>query len=494
MQIEKNRPLLSVLVAAVIALPFAGRESLAQTEFNHRLSNEALAKVLTLQRGTATVLRPFEDQAAGSAADDGPPSGPDYDVSPVYLVDHFASVSNYIDDDFDRFIPYSDELIRDHTSLNTYYFYPAGYLLKRNTTDGYDINFLHRTREGESSDELIILTFTLEPRHLDGAIPLLETLADYAVEPLNSKDVDLNRLAISDVNVNLGGLSTLIPEDSIRVINSPRRVGDPIRVQASMNQAQKEDIVATIRSGGLSGDIIFHTNNDAFQLIVPYYVNFTDYSGEWLTDVSELSTADSVRNVSPFPLLVQGVAAYVKPRSGRQIKRYFAPLAEPVVMPPGAVASSDKAYGELFSSYGDSIATWVVWERVTCEDCLNAIERDILVSPAMASRAELSIEAIPNVFDQYSLFKILLEVRSNYFSASGDLSETKSFTLRPDATHITVPLFVDRDAAGSIFEYRIKPFHSSGSETAISEWQPDGSLMDITVHSGMIAPLFPGTE
>lgn len=474
------------ILAVVVSSPI-----FAQTAA--KLDSAVLADTLALQRGSTRILVPYGKQGASTKEEDGPPSGPDVDISPTYLVDKFAGYSDSIDDDFDRYLPYSDELIRDHTSLNTFYFYPGGYLLRRDKQDGYDINFLHRTRDEESSSDLILLTFTLSPRHLDGALPLLEELADFAIEPLNNKPVDLNRLPISSVKVNLGGLTALIPEENVRVINSPRRVGDDIRVQASMTQSQKEDVVASIRSGGLSGDILFRTNNESFELVVPYYVSFTDYAGEWFSDVTELSTTDSFTNVSPFPLVLAGVAAYVKPSSSAQIRRYFVPLAQPTVLSPGAVASSDRGYDDLFRDYGEPVATWPVFERAECEECLDAIEREILVSPSMASRAELPIEVIPSVFEQFTLFKILVEIRSQYFSPSGDAVETRSFTLRGDETRTTAELYLDRENqdAETVFEYRIRPFHAEGLDTSFSDWQIDDGLMDITVHAGMIRPLVP---
>ena len=202
----------------------------------------------------------------------------------------------------------------------------------------------------------------------------------------------------------------------------------------------------------------------------------------------------SWENVSPFPLLVEGVAAYVKPKQGGSLKRYFVPLTEPVVMAPGATANANRNYETLLSRYGDPVSSWAVYRRVDCENCLNAIERDVLVSPAMTSRTELPIEVIPNVFSEYSLFKVLVEVRSDYFSASGDVTEVRGFALRADGTRTTVPLFLDRDTGGEPFEYRIKIFHDDGRPTRVSDWHTSGGVMDITVHAGLLRSLVDSDE
>jgi hypothetical protein len=437
-----------------------------------------------------TIERP--SQAAAEKAEDGDPTGPNSDISPSYLADRFEHVSpKYIKADFSAHIPFSDEIFRDHTSLNTYYFYPAGYLLKFDSGNGFDINFLHRSRVDEAEEELIVLTFTLAPRKLDGGMSLIRELAKYAIKPANDEVVVLRRLPISSVKVNMSGLGSLISEENIVIMNSPQKVGDSIRVQATMTQSQKEDVVASIRSGGLAGDIVFTTNNESFELVVPYFVSFTDFSGDWLSDISQLDTTDSVQNISPYPVLMKGVVVYAKATSGDKLKRHKIELSEPVVMGPGAKAKADKSFQQLVASYGDVVAAWPDIEPVGCDECINEVEREILVSPAQASRTSLPIEIIPNVFEQFSLFKVLVEVKSDLFSPNADTEQVQMFTLRSDVTQLETTLYVDRDAsdAENSFSYRVKPFLLDGQPTSFSQWQSSEGIMDITITSGNIRPL-----
>lgn len=444
------------------------------------------AKIIPNQKFSnirAMVLKPPTTQPAEDESTDGEPTGPSGQISAILLADVFDSASpKHIREDFENRIPFSDQLFRDHTSLNTYYFYPSGYLLKRTVTDGFDINFLHRTRDEDSSDELIILTFTLVPRDLDGGMDLVRRLANFGVQPpANKKPVALNRLPISKVKISLAGLGALIPEDNVTVINRPNVIGDPIRVQARMNQSQKEDLVASIRSGGLSGDITFDTNEGSFRLEIPYLVSFTDYAGDWLTDISKLSNDASLQNVSPFPLLFTGVTAYTEFNS--QIKRYEIPVGKPVLMAPGAQASADRTFNQLVASYGEVIAAWPNYQRVSCDDCLNAIEQKILVSPAQARKALLPIEVIPVLFEQFSIFKVLVEVRSRLFSPNNEYTDSKIFTLRQGQTQANATLYINRDEGDDIghFEYRVKPVLSDGSATSFSAWKSDQGVFDITV-------------
>lgn len=461
------------------------------------LKNVRLLSNYNFKRGSSKNLESKSTQAATEKEEDGDPTGPDNEVSPMYLADRFEADSpRYIRSDFNSIIPFSDELFRDHTSLSTYYFYPAGYLLKYGEDDGFDINFLHRTRTNESEEEVIVLSFTLEPRQLNGGMSLLRELARYAIKPANDKPVDLLRLPISDVEVSLSGLSSLIPSENVQIVNSPQKVGDAIRVQATMTQSQKEDVVASIRNGGLAGDIVFKTYNNSFELIVPYFVSFTEFAGDWISDVTQLGTVDSIENHSPYPLLLSGLVVYAKAKSGDRLHRHAIPLAEPVVMEAGAMAKADRAFSELVASYGNVVAAWPTFERVSCDECLNAIEREILASPAQASRTDLPIEAIPNIFGNFSLFKVLVEVRSDLFSPASDFAETKTFTLRQDASNALATLYVNKDNGGeeSTFEYRVKPYHNDGLEIGFSKWKSNDGVMDITITAGDIRPLMPDSD
>jgi len=300
--------------------------------------------------------------------------------------------------------------------------------------------------------------------------------------------LQLHRLPISKVKISLAGLSSLIPEENVKIINTPNVIGDPIRVQAKMNQSQKEDLVASIRSGGLSGDITFDTNDNRFRLEGPYLVSFTDYSGDWLTDISELSIEESMENVSPFPLLFTGFVAYTQKASGSQIKRYEIPANQAVLMEPGAVAAADKTFQQIIGRYGDVVAAWPMYERITCDECLNSIEQKILVSPAQARKTELPIEVIPSLFDQHSIFKILVEVKSKLFTEKNDHIESKVFTLRQSQSQTSTTLYVNRDndAQNSNFEYRVKALLNNGDEISFSTWKSDQGVMDITVTSADI--------
>ena len=482
--------ILIVLLAAATPV-FANQTVLAQNQLD--IKNVRLMNNYTFKPVRAKVLQPRDTQAATAKVEDGDPTGPNNEVSPTYLADKFEPLSpKYIRADFENHIPFSDELFRDHTSLNTYYFYPAGYLLNYDKTDGFDINFLHRTRTDDSSDELIMLTFSLEPRRLGGSISLMQELARYAIKPANDKPVDLQRLPISSVKVNMAGLSSLIPEKNVKIINQPQRVGDRIRVQALMTQSQKEDVVASIRSGGLAGDIVFKTNNNSFELVIPYFVSFTEFAGDWMSDITQMATTESIKNQSPYPLIMSGVVVYARAAGGDQMKRHFVPLNKPAVIDAGGMARADKTYSQLVSSFGEVVAAWPSFERVSCDECLNAVERDILVSPAQASRTDLPIEAIPNIFSNFSLFKVLVEVRSKHFSPSNEFAEVKNFTLRPDAASTTATLYINREEnSDNGFEYRIKPYHEEGLDLGVTDWKSSDGVMDITITAGDIRPLMP---
>jgi hypothetical protein len=481
---------LGLIIVVGLGYPIIGMADTVATPGKLELSSATLLKLHNVQfaAGSAKQLKDFNTQPATDKTEDASPSGPDLNAPPVFLADVYESQSRNIRNDFDNHLPYSHKLIRDHSSLNTYYFYPSGYLLKHDAKEGFALNFLHRTRESESENELIVMTFTIAPRQIIGALPLINHLANEAIKPLNKKPVSLNRLPISSVKVVLQSLTSMISAENVRVINSPQTVGDEIKVQATMTQSEKEDVVASIRNGGLSGDLVFTTNNNSFELVIPYLVSFTSYAGEWITDITNLQSTESIKNVSPYPLALTEVVAYAK--KNNQVQRVVKRLAEPGLIAPGAAAVSDIAFKTLFADKGELIAAWPVFEKVASEEYLNEIERSILVSPGLASKSPLAIEAIPNVFTEFSIFKLVVEIRSENFSAGEKIEQIKTVTLRADQTQAQIDLYLDKDKdKNKIYEYRIKPYHSEGAEFKQSTWiRSDGGL-DITISKKDIQPL-----
>jgi len=452
-----------------------------------RLANTQILRGVKFDGTVASRLKTFETQAATDVSEDRDPEGPDEAAPPVFLADIYEAKSRHISDDFANRLPYSQKLFRDHASLNTYYFFPSGYLLKYEAEKGFALNFLYRTREDDSGNNLVVMTFTIAPREIPGAIHLMNELAAEAIKPANKKPVKLQRLPISSVKVVLQSLTTMIPEENIRVINSPQTVGDEIRVQATMTESEKEDVVATIRSGGLSGDLVFATNDNSFELVVPYVVSFTDYAGDWVSDITAIKTTESLVNNSPYPLALAGIVAYTQ--QNKNIERHFIPLAEPTLLAPKAKAKADKSYQDLLAGKGEVIATWAAFEKATCDTCLNSIEHAILVSPGMTSKTQLNIEAIPNIFTEFNLFKVVVEVRSSGFSTGADRVESKTFTLRGEETQVSSAFYVNRDAQKpDTLEYRIKPYHADGDPMTQSDWVKSDST-DITLTKRDIEPL-----
>ena len=446
-------------------------------------ANPALLEVAKLKTPLIYTV-PRDSQPANDTEDDGDPTGPTTEVGIINLTDQFEAVSPInFSEDFEKIIPFSPVIYRDHSSLNTYYFYPSKYFLKYDaSSDGFDLNFLHRTRTESSGEDLVLMSFTLAPRELPGSVPLITELVKLAVKPANNKPVEMLRLPISSVEMNLLGLGTYIPPENIVVTNTPKDVGDDIKVQARLTQSQKEEIVASLRDGGLSGEVNFITNGGEVSLPIPFSIEFSDYSGDWVSNIRELSTENSIKNQSPYPLNMKGLVAYTK--SGATLKRHRIAMASQTVMQPTAMAKADKAYSQLVSGKGSVLAVFPDFERVACQQCEDAVERKILVSASQASRSQLPIEAIPNVFaegtfENSTIFKIAVDVKSNLFSSNNLQEETKTLTLRSESTSGSLDVFVNRDSDENEFEYRVRAFDDNGEK--IGSWKESRGVMDITI-------------
>jgi hypothetical protein len=127
------------------------------------------------------------------------------------------------------------------------------------------------------------------------------------------------------------------------------------------------------------------------------------------------------------------------------------------------------------------VHAWLDYDLDTgCGPCLDAIESGATTQAGLTRRADLVVEALPSVFSELSLEKLLLEVESAYFNPAAS-PEVRAFTLYPDEHRATARLFVDanRGADAEKARYRFRSF-AAGGAGEFSPWQSTSSL-DITL-------------
>ena len=437
------------------------------------------------------ITKPFPKKPANP----NKPTGPDPSLTPIDLVNALDPGTGRIELDFRERIRWSKELIADHSSPNTFYYYPREYLLTREVKNkgGYNLKFSYKYLDGDSSGDNVKLEFEAAPPDLPGDTALLRKLANIAIKPSNGKPIELKPLAIKSVAIKLHGLEAFIGPEKIRVINSPRHVGEAIKIEAVMSESIKEEIVTSLRNMGSGGDVIVTLENG--EITIPLNLSFSNYSGPWFSNIRELGPNRSLKNLSPFPLGIKGIVGYVVPKNGpTRIERQYKPLSDINLILPGAERSTNLKHKDLFKNSREILATWVDFEAITeCNECLNTIEKDVLAVSSIVSKSQLNIEAIPSVFDQFGLFKILVEVKSRHFKSGSDWEDIRSFDLRTSSTQTSTFLYLDRDKEydHASFAYRLKPIRSDGAPAAFSDWK-ESSSMDITITPHHIKPLLKG--
>lgn len=434
------------------------------------------------------VTKPF----AKSTTNSNKPTGPDPSLTGVDLAHTLDPGTGRIERDFEERIRWSKQLIADHTSPNTFYYYPREYLLTREgkSNGGYNLKFSYKYLDGDSNGDNVKLEFEAAPPDMPGDTALLQKLASFAVKPSNGKSVELKPLEIKSVKIKLHGLEGFIAPEKIRVINSPRHVGEKIKIEALMSESIKEEFVTSLRNMGSGGDVIVTLENG--EITIPLNLSFSNYSGPWFSDIRELGPSRPLKNLSPFPAGIKGIVGYVIPKNGpARIERQYKSLSEINLILPGAERSTTLRHGDLFRNSKTVLATWVDFEAITeCDECLNAIEKEVLAVSSIVSKSQLNIEAIPSIFDQFGLFKILVEIKSRHFKSGADWEDVQSFDLRPASTQTSAFLYLDRDKEydHASFAYRLKPITSDGSPSTFSDWK-ESSSMDITITPLQITPL-----
>jgi hypothetical protein len=477
-------------------------KQLAECNKGLQVSTAATPKLKLAQKPNLTVMKNFKlannlrfkvtKPFAKNTANSDKPSGPDPSLTGVDLAHTLDPGTGRIERDFEEKIRWSKQLIADHSSPNTFYYYPREYLLTREGENrgGYNLKFSYKYLDGDSSGDNVKLEFEAAPPDMPGDTALLQKLADFAVKPSNGKPVELKPLAIKSVKIKLHGLEGFIAPEKIRVINSPRHVGEKIKIEAVMSESIKEEFVTSLRNMGSGGDVIVTLENG--EITIPLNLSFSNYSGPWFSDIREMSPSRPLKNLSPFPAGIKGIVGYVIPKSGSaRIERQYKSLSDINLILPGAERSTTLKHRDLFKNSRTVLATWVDFEAITeCDECLNAIEKEVLAVSSIVSKSQLNIEAIPSVFDQFGLFKILVEIKSRHFKSGADWEDVRSFDLKPESTQTSAFLYLDRDKEydHASFAYRLKPVTSDGSPTTFSNWK-ESSSMDVTITPLHISPL-----
>ena len=366
----------------------------------------------------------------------------------------------------------------DQTDPEVYYYLPREYRIIRdpNPKIGYKLKFTYGYATAEQSEDSISMDIMLGVPYRERDLRLLNELAKKAI----GKNITLKPLPMHSVSVNFEDLQEAfkVKPENISVTN-PRNIRDPITLSIRLsNEEDKEMLVTSMRDIGLSG--VLTINAGTGELPIPLRLSFSEFSGPAVTEFADVASGRQFKNQGPFPITMKGVVVYTLSGQGL-LKRKRLSFRSQMMIPPGGKRNI-RNVADAFRGK-NVVHAWFDYDAdSSCKTCFAAIEDQVLASPGLTSKDALLIEAIPSLFSELDIFKIVVEVKSSYFEASGIDELVRTVQLKASSSEQSLVLYLDRDKAQSEskFSYRYKAKMADGGDTGFSPWKRSEE-MDLTI-------------
>ncbi|OPL13957.1 MAG: hypothetical protein AVO39_02870 [delta proteobacterium MLS_D] len=385
-------------------------------------------------------------------------------------------------------------IFQDKAAGHVFYYLPREILLVHSEAGyGLSVQYNHLAEPGQPS---VMVTAELAAPHREGDVMLLRAILREALGLGPSDLLDLRSIkglgATVDFEAVAAGLS--LSPDCIHVY-PPASLRQPFRLTLSLTQDEVEEVLAQIAREGLSGRLWVQVDSESVP--VPIRIRYDSFSGNQVKgfdDWSRGKPSGKLVNLTSFPLIPEEINAYRM--RGSKLERITRELKESKPIPPkaerifrlpevGAVLGHDV----LVAWLGTSLDT-------TYEAGLKAIDQEVRRGVALAPASPVNLEAIPAIFSEFGIYKLVIRLRSPYFTAgkSGVMERELALT-ESENTSSGLVLYIpsDRGADPLIYQYRLLLVKESGETIEEIEWN-DGRSLNLFIGSSRIESLLAESE
>jgi hypothetical protein len=229
---------------------------------------------------------------------------------------------------------------------------------------------------------------------------------------------------------------------------------------------------------------------------IPWNIRFREVSHEPIKGFDRwspgLQAGDQLVNQGGYPLVVKGIHAYTVENGA--LKRETKPFSRPFTLEPGTQRAFTLPMAESLLGKNIVIA-WLDTEWDTdCAECARAIRTEIERGVAAAPTVPILFEAIPTLFEEHAIYKLIVQVKSPYFIADASKVTDKQVVLTEEAPSHTLALFYpDGKSEPLLFKYRIKIIMQSGETILSPEWV-NAKEMELILGAYQITPLLESAQ
>lgn len=473
------RTLIALMAVLVIAAPVRGAENAARA-----VSGKAQPPplVTTSRQFTALkykpvtavpvrktlILKNLKLRPIEPAAETVKPKGPD----PTATLD----LGDVIDDaalleDLSQACGWDSHLLmQDLEAAHVFYYVPREFLLQRDP-GGYRLHVQYNAR-AEAGQPSVMLTAELASPYRHGDVKLLKSILRQALGLKSADLLEVKALpglgATADLQALTAGLT--LPPERIH-LSPPAHLKQMFRLTLSLTQDETEEVLAQIAGAGLVGSLNVSVGDT--QVPVPIRIQYERFAGPKLEGFDSWTRGRSiatVKNLTDFPIQIDSINAY-RLRNGqleRVAKKLKALDIAPGTAKPFKLPPAKKLLGD------NLMVSWVGSELdASCTKCLKTVDLAVRRGVGLAPGSRIHLEAIPSLFEEFGLYKLIVHVQSPYFTAGGTTVQEQELALTADANESSdLMVFIpgDRGANPLLYKYRLEAITETGESHLEPEW------------------------
>lgn len=369
-------------------------------------------------------------------------------------------------------------IFQDKAAGNVFYYLPRGFVLVYDEHQGYGLNVQYNNLKDEEKPS-VMLTAELAAPHHKGDILLLKSILKQAFGLKASDKLTLKSIsgigAEADMQMISAGLSIAPEQISLTL---PASLKQAFRLTLSLHQDETEEVLAQVSREGLSGSLNVKVGDASVP--VPILIQYSSFSGSSIDGFEqwvENRPVGHLKNISSFPVHLDSINCY-KVTNG-QLERISKKLKQSTIQPGKKKNFKLPSVKKLLG--GNVMLAWLGTQlELDCEACVKKLDKQVRKGVSAVSSSRIKFEAIPSVFSDFDLYKIIVQVQTPYFEADPGKVAMREIELTEDDNISENLVIYPPEGKGPeplLYKYRLKLITADGGTVSEDTWNDSRALM-----------------
>ncbi len=385
-------------------------------------------------------------------------------------------------------------IFQDKAAGHVFYYLPREFLLLRGE-EGYGLSVQYNSR-AEAGQPSVMLTAELQTDGRSGDVQLLKAIVREALGLKVNDPLELKSLKGIGATADMQSLATGLALSADRIhLTAPADFKQSFRLTLSLTQDEVEEVLAQVAREGVAGTLHVKVGEDSVP--VPIRIRYAHFAGKRLDGIGQWvknKPSGTITNITDFPLQLESINGY-RMKNGH-LERVSKQLKQTKAIAPGGSKSFKlPAVRKVLGS--DVLVAWAGTSiDAGCTACLQKIDQQVRKGIALAQGSSIKLEAIPSVFGEFGIYKLVIRVQSPFFVSGGTTPTEREISLTEDANqNEDLQLFIPaKRASGSLlFRYQLLAVLESGESLQEAVWH-DARQLSQFVGSAQLESLFAQSE